>query len=140
MKESRKKWTYLALGWGLFAMLLHSQIRGAANGVPVRHADAVGFAVFVPAFVLFGAVMLPTFEFVRYKRHRGRSGMFFDFALVVAGGLAGGLAGGELATVLSLGGTATVVFVAISVYAVGFAAFTARNTGYYDRHRSITPG
>lgn len=139
MNDSRRTWVLLSLGWGLFATLVHSQLRGAAGDIPLRYVDAVGFAVFVPAFVLLGAVMLPTFEFVRYRRHRGKVGMATDFVLVVTGGLIGGLAGGALAAALSLGGTATVTLVAVGVYAAGFAAFTARNTEYYDRHRSMVP-
>ena len=140
MEYSRRRWVAGTIAWGFVAILLHSWLRDSAGDLPLPYVDAVGFSIFVPAFVMLGAVMLPAFEFVRYRRHRGNVGLAIDIVLVVAAGLTGGLAVAFLVTQFEIIVALAVPAVALAVYAAAFAVFTARNLEYYDRYKSPFPG
>jgi hypothetical protein len=102
-------------------------------GLQRQFVDALGLSVAAPAFVLFTALAAPPFQFDRYTRDRGTTGVALDATLIAGGCLAGACGLATVLVSIGVGTTLSAALLGVVVYATAFAIFTLRASAYYRR-------
>lgn len=134
MQLSKGRWMAIGLVVLVAALIGHGRVLVTDSlDVERQYVDAFGLSIAAPAFVLFSALGTSRFDFDRYTRDRGRTGLALDATVIVAICLVISSGVATLLDAMGVGTSLLVAILALVVYLSAFAVFTVRASDHYDR-------